>query len=115
MQTTRQSNGHWVPCDSHSALVARLPPNACELLMTDSPNSWGYLVLDSDVIMPIGYADMGLLPLAVRHGERIFVGIDELLVGYDRPSRSILFKYKMPTVFHEFVRWKLTDESNHNL
>jgi hypothetical protein len=105
MQTTQQSNGRWVSCDSRNALVAQLPPNACELLMTDSPNSWGYIAFDADVIVPIGYADMGLLPLAMRHGNRIFVGIDELLIGYDWTSRSVLFRYKMPTVFHEFVRF----------
>lgn len=105
MQTTQQSNGRWVSCDSRHALVAQWPPNACELLMTDSPNSWGYLAVEADVIIPIGYADMGLLPLAMRHGNRIFVGIDELLIGYDWTSRSVLFRYKMPTVFHEFVRF----------
>lgn len=105
MQTAQQSNGRWVPCDSRNALVAQLPPSACELLMTDSPNSWGYMVFDSNVIIPIGYADMGLLPLAVKHGDRIFVGMDELLVGYDLSNQSFLLKYKMPTIFHEFVRF----------
>lgn len=105
MQTAQQSIGHWVPCDSHSALVAQLPKNTCELLTTDSPNSWGYLIFDSDVIIPVGYADMGLLPLAVRNGNRMFVGVDELVVGYDWPSQAVLFKYKMPTVFHEFIRF----------
>jgi hypothetical protein len=105
MQTAQQSNGRWVPCDSRNTLVAQLPPNACELLITESPNSWGYMVFDSNVIVPIGYADMGLLPVAVKHEDRIFVGIDELLVGYDGSSLSCLFKYKMPTVFHEFVRF----------
>lgn len=96
-----------MPCDSYNALIAQLPLNvvACELLTTDSPNSWGYIAFDADVIVPIGYADMGLLPLAIRHGNRIFVGIDELLVGYNWTSWSVLFKYKMPTVFHEFVRF----------
>jgi len=28
------------------------------------------------------------------------------LVGYDVSSRSIIFKYTMPTVFHEFVRFE---------
>jgi hypothetical protein len=105
MQTTQQSNGRWVPCDSRNALIAQLPPNAGELMTTDSPNSWGYIAFNSEAIIPIGYADMGLLPLAVRHDNRIFVGVDELLVGYDWHSRSVLFKYKMPTVFHEFVRF----------
>jgi len=105
MRTAQQSNGYWVPCDSRSALVAQLPQNAYELLVTDSPNSWGYIAFDPDVTIPIGYADMGLLPLAVRHGNRIFVGVNELVVGYGYPSQVVLFKYKMPTVFHEFVRF----------
>lgn len=105
MQIVQQSNGRWVPCDSRNTLVAQLPPNACELLMTDSPNSWGYMVFDSNVIVPIGYADMGLIPVAVKHGDRIFVGIDELLIGCDEASCSCLFRYRMPTVFHEFVRF----------
>lgn len=105
MKTAQPSNGRWVPCDSRNTLVALLPPNSYELLMTDSPNSWGYMVFDSNVIIPIGYAAMGLLPVAVKHGDRIFVGIDELLIGYDGFGCSCLFKYKMPTVFHEFVRF----------
>jgi len=105
MHTAQQSDGHWVPCDSRNTLVAQLSPNVCELFMTDSPNSWGYMIFDSSVIVPVGYADMGLLPVAVKHGDRIFIGIDELLVGYDGAGCSCLFKYKMPTVFHEFVRF----------
>ncbi len=105
MQTAQQSIGQWVPCDSCSALVAQLPKNACELLTTDSPNNWGYVAFDLDVVIPIGYADIGLIPLAIRLGNRAFVGINELLVGYDCSSQTALFKYKMPTVFHEFVRF----------
>lgn len=106
MQTDRDSSGRWVPCDSRSALLAQLPQNASELLLTDNPNSWGYIAFDSDTIIPIGYAGLGLFPVTVRLGNRIFVGIDELLVGYELPNRSVLFKYSMPTVFHEFVRFE---------
>lgn len=105
MQTEQQSNGRWVPCESHAALVAALPKNACELLTTSDANSWGYMAFDSDSIIPVGYADMGLPPLSVRRGNRIFIGIDELLIGYDWPRQVVLFTYKMPTVFHEFVRF----------
>lgn len=105
MNTAQQPNGHWVPCDSRNTLFAQLPSNACQLLITDSANSWGYIIFDSNVIIPIGYANMGLLPLAVRHSNKVFVGIDELLVGYEWSSRSVLFKYKMPTIFHEIVRF----------
>jgi hypothetical protein len=105
MRTEQQSKGHWVLCDSRNALVAQLPLNACDLLMTDCPNSWGYMVVESSVVVPIGFADVGLLPSAVKCGNRIFVGINELLVAYDLSSRSCLFKYKMPTIFHEFVRF----------
>jgi len=104
MQTEQQSNGCWVPCESYAALVAALPKNACELLTTSDANSWGYITFDSDAIIPIGYADIGLLPLGVKRGNRIFIGIDELLVGYCS-SQAVLFRYKMPTVFHEFVRF----------
>lgn len=105
MQTAQRSNGRWVHCDSRNALVTQLLPNAYELLMTDSPNSWGYMLFDTDIIIPIGYANVGLLPLAVKHCNQVFVGIDELLVGYDWTSQSVLFKYEMPTIFHEFVRF----------
>ncbi len=101
----QQSNGHWVACDSRSALIAQLPKNSCELLTTDSPSSWGYMEFDSGTIVPVGYADIGLLPLAVRHGDRLFIGIDELLVSYHCSDQSVCFIYKMPTVFHEFVRF----------
>jgi hypothetical protein len=105
MLTAQQSKGQWVSCDSRNDLVARLPSDACELLMTDSPNSWGYMVFESGKVVPIGFANMGLLPSAARCGDRIFVGIDELLVGYDLSSGFCLVKYKMPTIFHEFVRF----------
>lgn len=105
MQTAQKSNGRWLPCDSRNSLIVKLPLNTTEILVTDSPNSWGLMVFDPNVIIPIGYADMGLVPVAVKHGDRIFIGIDELLIGYDVSSGACLFKYKMPTVFHEFVRF----------
>jgi hypothetical protein len=105
MQTAKQLNGNWIPCESRNTLVAQMPPSACEILITDSPNSWGFIVFESNVFIPIGYAAMGLLPVAVKHENRIFIGIDELLIGYDEAGQFCLFKYKMPTVFHEFVRF----------
>ncbi|GHC31995.1 hypothetical protein GCM10010082_27890 [Kushneria pakistanensis] len=104
MQTRQLSNGLWVSCESRYALIAQLPPDQ-EVVETESPNSWGYVDFESDVVVPVGYSDMGLQPLAVRLGERVFVGIDELLIGYDCFGRYILFKYNMPTIFHEFVRF----------
>ena len=109
MNNAQQPNGHWVSCDSRNALFAQLPPNACQLVVTDSANRWGYLIFDSAIIIPVGYADMGLIPFAVRFCNKVFVGIDELLVGYEWSSRSILFKYKMPTIFHEIVRFDVDE------
>lgn len=105
MKAAQQPTGRWVPCDSRSALIAQKSKNACEQLITESPNSWGYMAFESGTIIPIGYADMGLLPVAVMHGNKIFVGVDELIAAYNWPSNTRHFKYKMPTVFHEFVRF----------
>ena len=105
MQNEQQSIGKWTSCDSRNSLTAQLTPAAYGLLVTDSPNSWGYITFDYDIIIPIGFADMGLLPIAIKHENKIFVGIDEVLAGYDEINSSCIFKYKMPTVFHEFVRF----------
>ena len=105
MQTKQHSKGRWIHYDTRNAFIAQIPPNAYELLTTDSANSWGYVVFDTDIVIPIAYADMGLAPIAVRCDERLYVGIDEILVGYNLVSRSPLFRHKMPTVFQEFVRF----------
>lgn len=106
MDELHESKGVWVPCDSRASLLAELPPGAAEPLTTDSPNTWGYVTFDTAVVIPIGYSDLGLLPVAVMYDGKLFVGIDELLVAYDSSGKSLIFKYTMPTVFHEFVRFE---------
>lgn len=73
MQTRQLSNGIWVFCESRDTLVAQLPPNQ-EIVETENPTSWGYVEFEPDVIIPIGYSDMGLQPLAVRLGGGYLLG-----------------------------------------
>lgn len=104
MQNWQPSSGRWTCCESRSTLASQAPSDF-EMVETESPNSWGYVRFEPDLVIPVAYADIGLQPLAVRLGEQVLIGIDELLVSYDCASHSTLFKYRMPTTFHEFVRF----------
>jgi hypothetical protein len=94
----------WVPADSKSALVTILGSDAIASgLVTEDPNSWGYLQLPNGKKLAIGYSDLGLRPAAISVGQTLFVGIDELLVGFYQDTLERIFTYRMPTVFHEFL------------
>jgi len=71
--------------------------------VTEEPNTWGYLKLPNDKKLVIGYSDLGLRPAVITIGQRLFVGIDELLVGLYQDTLERIFTYRMPTVFHEFL------------
>lgn len=72
-------------------------------LVTADANSWGFFRLCSGKILVIGFADLGLSPVAVQVGNRLFVGIDELVTSFHVNTFQRQFSYRMPTVFHEFV------------
>ncbi len=99
------AHGKWVPCDSRAELLSKLHADALDFLITDNPSCWGHLDFCGYRIVPVGFSGMGLVPVGARFKDRIFVGIDEVLVGYDWRTKALLFRYKMPTVFHEFIRF----------
>lgn len=96
----------WIGCSSYDALMSGVPQNAREtLITTDSPKHWGYFQTDAGMIIPVGYANLGLMPVAVHHGGYVFVGINELVCSFDATSMLKLFQYKMPSVFYDFIRF----------
>lgn len=94
----------WVPCDSRSDMETRtLGHKFVGTLLTSDPNTWGYFQTPEDCRVNIGYADLGLVPQAVLIEQRMIIGINECLVGYDLLAGVTYFSYRMPLVFHEFV------------
>jgi hypothetical protein len=94
----------WVPVESKSALAAILGSDgAASELATEEPNTWGYLQLPNGKKLVIGYSDLGLRPAVISIGRKLFIGIDELLVGLHQDTLERIFTYRMPTVFHEFL------------
>jgi hypothetical protein len=101
---TRLEMLKWVPCDSRSDMEARASgENILGLLLTSDANTWGYIQTPDARHLNIGYANIGLTPQAVLVGQRMFVGINECLIGYDYFLGETYFSYRMPLVFHEFV------------
>lgn len=94
----------WVPAESKSALAAILGNYGATLeLETADPNTWGYFLLPSDRNVVVGYANVGLTPALVASDDNFFIGINELLVGFDQNTFKRIFTYRMPTIFHEFL------------
>lgn len=94
----------WVPCDSRSDMEARTSEyKILGTLLTEGSNTWGYFQTPEGFCINIGYANAGLIPQAVLLDQRVIVGIDECLVGYDLLAGVSCFSYRMPFMFHEFV------------
>ncbi len=95
----------WTHCDSRAGLEARLAGmsgKVFEMLTTKDANTWGYVNL-GDACIPLGYANLGLTPQVSVWDSLIIVGISQIVACYDSTTGRILYRYDMPTVFHEFV------------
>lgn len=94
----------WTPVESKSALAAFLADGApAGELVTEDPNEWGFFKVPGDRLLVIGYANLGLPPVAAMVNKHLLVGIDEIFACFDVDTLRNLFVYRMPTVFHEFI------------
>lgn len=94
----------WTPVDSRSALLNAIADEGpTSELVTADANEWGFFRLPNDKILVVGYADLGLLPMAVMLDNHLLVGIDEILACLDVNTLERKFFYRMPSVFHEFI------------
>ena len=94
----------WTSLDSKAALVNAIGAGVAIVeLTTADPNAWGFFRLPFDKILLVGYADLGLFPVADCIDNRLLVGINELLACFDADTLNCRFLYRMPTVFHEFI------------
>ena len=98
----------WTKCESRSDMEARLSSiagNIFDLLMEDQASSWGYLTLVEEgySLVPIGFCDVGLQPRVSTNNKMVFVGIGSIIAGYELKMGKLVFIYKMPTIFHEFL------------
>lgn len=100
----------WVPCDSRSDLEARLADlrgvAVFPVIETEDANTWGYVkvVAEKPAALPVGYANVGLAPAVTAANGVLLLGITELVAGIDLSTGAVAFRYRMPTVFHQFVR-----------
>jgi len=94
----------WNAVESKSALLSAIADKeVANELVTADPNSWGFFRLPSGKILVVGYADLGLSPVAVLFDSCLLVGVDEVLASFDMDTLQRQFAYRMPSVFHEFV------------
>ena len=99
----------WSKCDSKNDMDSRLSKmegTVLDVLSTEDANSWGYFSIDNLKHIPIGYSNAGFMPKMRIKSDTVFIGISEILVGYQLYSGELIFKYKMPTLFHAFVCFK---------
>lgn len=100
----------WVPCDSRNDLEGRLAALRDVLILplveTADANQWGFLRVSGEkpAVLPVGYADVGLVPEVTIANGVLLLGITELVAGVDLSTGALAFRYKMPTIFHQFVR-----------
>jgi hypothetical protein len=83
--------------------LAALGGRIFEEWIDNDANSWGYMTVGDAVFIPISFANVGLLPQAFIQNEIIVIGISGVLLAYSLKSGKVMFVYKMPTIFHEFV------------
>lgn len=97
----------WISCDSKSDMIARtksLNTRVFEELETEDANAWGIFYSEvSGYCIPISFFDAGLLPKQLVCGEAAFIGIADIVAGYELDSGRLSFKYRVPTVFHDFA------------
>ena len=103
----------WIACDSKNDLNARvidMKGKAFEFIEQEDSNVWGILALDEDGdVIPLGYPNLGLKPEVIRSGSLICVGIASEVIVYSSETKTVVFRYKVPTVFHEFIEAKETE------
>lgn len=100
-----QADLSWVPCGSKGELMQALANEAISAeLVTEDPNFWGFFKINGQALV-VGYANIGLCPLAIIENGRLLVGINEILAGFDVNALQLQLKfcYRMPSVFHEFI------------
>ena len=100
------NKANWVNCNSRSDLEARLSRLAgrvFEASIVDESNTWGYIISENDIFIPVGFSDVGLAPKLHIHKNVALVGVSDILSGYNLDKGKLAFTYKMPTVFHEFA------------
>src|SRR5262249_44928586 len=88
------SVGVWTFCESRSDLESRLratPDRVLGPVATEDASSWGYLTL-GDWFLPIGFVDLGIKPKAVTAEGVTAVGFDDLVVGFETPRWTALFR-----------------------
>lgn len=94
----------WTAVESKSALESAVANEVgTGELLTADPNEWGFFRLPNGKVFVVGYANLGLMPIAVLIGNRLLVGIDEVLDSFDIDTGQRKFSYRMPSVFHEFI------------
>ncbi len=97
----------WVQCDSRNDMLARLSlvdNQVFDELITEDSNAWGYLTLNKkNICIPIGFPDVGLSPEVFLHDNMVYVGITDTVAGFDASRGRLVFRYKVPTVFHKFI------------
>jgi hypothetical protein len=94
----------WTRIESRQELPGVLAGQTigCELV-TDDANEWGYFKLPDGKFFLVGYANLGLPPVALIADKRLFVGINEVLACFDTETLEKRFSYRMPSVFYEFI------------
>ncbi len=100
------NKANWINCDSRSDLEARLfrlTGKVFEASIADESNTWGYIITENDIIIPIGFSNVGLVPKFYIHENVALVGVSGILSGYNLGTGKLTFTYQMPTVFHEFA------------
>jgi len=102
----------WVECDSEYDMQKILSDTeGCifDVVEQDYANEWGYMLVDDTSIhIPIGFSSVGLLPEVDVCNTIAYLGISDEVIGYDVVTRKVKFRYKMPSIFHNFI--KATDE-----
>lgn len=80
--------------------------NISDVIEEDHAVNWGCFVLPKSGVIVVGFNQTGLTPQGVVFDSALYIGVGGFCACYDLASSSRRFLHRMPTLFHEFVRFK---------
>ncbi len=71
---------------------------------SDSPNVFGYIKIEDEIICGISYCDYGIPPqIVIDRADRIWIGFGEKLAVIDERTRDIIWERKLFSVFFAII------------
>lgn len=102
----------WEAADSRNDLRARVERLDRDVVLpmveAEEATAYGLLTVpdNSPLHIPVCYSHVGIQPSVAVSNDLLALGLGGEVVAVRRQSGEQIFRYRMPTTFHEFLPWK---------